>query len=517
MSPHKGSLDEQVISCCYPVMRGFCLAITLALIVLVAHMSLLGEWIVDDAAISYAYARSLATGHGLIAQAGAEPVEGFTNLLWVLILAVPMAVGIFDPVIIPKLFAALMLVAAFVWTARMVRADEQRPWWLVTAALVTTALTPGFAIWCASGMENALYVTTVVLYGASCLRVAEDPRRSLLAGLSIFVVFCARPDGVLYFWVAPFLVGLERAPWKRVGTYVAAFGLPWVLLTIGRAVYFGDLLPNTFYAKDAMGVKVLVLLFDALPLPAATLVFASTGMVGAILVAWLAHRAGGILASKVSAERVRHNVPVLLAVTAWLVYRVLREDWMGEYRFLTPYFLLAPAALLGLVHDVAEWRRRGRAATVVTAVALVISAGLSLKERTPAFAERPTLSMQAVQASTRQFAARLETLEREVLVATPDIGGALWENGFQVLDLAGLIDPRLGRPDLRHDQPAVCRYLVNECRPDAVWLHSAWYARTVLNDSLFHAHYVADYSEGPPPAANFYVRRDLVEELVRGR
>ena len=41
----------------------------------------------EDAMISMRYARNLAEGHGLVWNVGEEPIEGFTNLLWVLWMA----------------------------------------------------------------------------------------------------------------------------------------------------------------------------------------------------------------------------------------------------------------------------------------------------------------------------------------------------------------------------------------------------------------------------------------------
>src|SRR5438093_10074011 len=41
----------------------------------------------DDAMISMRYARNLATGHGLVWNAGQAPVEGYTNFLWTLWMA----------------------------------------------------------------------------------------------------------------------------------------------------------------------------------------------------------------------------------------------------------------------------------------------------------------------------------------------------------------------------------------------------------------------------------------------
>ncbi len=52
------------------------------------------QFLTDDAYISFRYARNLADGHGLVFNPGFERVEGYTNLLWVLILAAGALAGI---------------------------------------------------------------------------------------------------------------------------------------------------------------------------------------------------------------------------------------------------------------------------------------------------------------------------------------------------------------------------------------------------------------------------------------
>ena len=66
---------------------------TAFLVGLIACLSILAiqiwrYWFIcDDAFISFRYARNLATGHGLVFNPGFERVEGYTNFLWVLMLA----------------------------------------------------------------------------------------------------------------------------------------------------------------------------------------------------------------------------------------------------------------------------------------------------------------------------------------------------------------------------------------------------------------------------------------------
>src|SRR3954464_1469378 len=66
-------------------------AVVLAAAVLVPH-ALLFDFVSDDAFISFRYARNLAEHGQLVFNLG-ERVEGFTNFLWTLLLALGIKVG----------------------------------------------------------------------------------------------------------------------------------------------------------------------------------------------------------------------------------------------------------------------------------------------------------------------------------------------------------------------------------------------------------------------------------------
>jgi hypothetical protein len=63
---------------------------------IVGHALYYGQWVVDDAAITFSYARNLADGHGLVLQPGAAPVEGYSNPAWLVLFAVGKLLGLFD-------------------------------------------------------------------------------------------------------------------------------------------------------------------------------------------------------------------------------------------------------------------------------------------------------------------------------------------------------------------------------------------------------------------------------------
>src|SRR4051794_35154349 len=61
------------------------LAALIPLAIATVHLYQIGPQMVDDAYISFRYARNLADGFGLVFNPG-EQVEGFSNLLWTLLL-----------------------------------------------------------------------------------------------------------------------------------------------------------------------------------------------------------------------------------------------------------------------------------------------------------------------------------------------------------------------------------------------------------------------------------------------
>ena len=50
-------------------------------------------WLADDSFVSFRYAWNLVRGHGLVYNAG-ERVEGYSNLLWTLLMAGGMSLGV---------------------------------------------------------------------------------------------------------------------------------------------------------------------------------------------------------------------------------------------------------------------------------------------------------------------------------------------------------------------------------------------------------------------------------------
>jgi len=188
------------------------------------------RWIQDDAYISFRYARNLVEGNGLVFNAG-ERVEGYTNFLWTVMSAAPLAAGYEDP--LPAMHRAalalwfstyglllvfgLYLVSRRVYTAPLMAAPLVAHW--------------SFNQWYLSGMETPLvaFLTLLVL----AIFAVQEPGRRLAAaafGTASVLLVMARPDAavfVLGLAVAMFACHprwlADRAFWRR---WVPSFLLP---------------------------------------------------------------------------------------------------------------------------------------------------------------------------------------------------------------------------------------------------------------------------------------------------
>ena len=71
--------------------------VVIVAIVLLMVIAWANRFVQDDAFISFRYAENMAAGHGLVWNAGEDPVEGYTNFSWTVLIAGAIALG-FDPV-----------------------------------------------------------------------------------------------------------------------------------------------------------------------------------------------------------------------------------------------------------------------------------------------------------------------------------------------------------------------------------------------------------------------------------
>jgi hypothetical protein len=174
----------------------------------VLHSLLFRTWIIDDAGISFAYSRSFAQGYGLVSQPGMNPVEGFSNFTWVMLLAPFFALRIFDPIVTPKIVGLILILGSFVIVQKLLEGGVVK-YSQIGGFFVLTflALNTSFVIWAVSGLENSLYILIVLAILWKNLEYDKDGNNtaSVVITIAILSALCAltRPDGILYAGIFP--------------------------------------------------------------------------------------------------------------------------------------------------------------------------------------------------------------------------------------------------------------------------------------------------------------------------
>ena len=137
------------------------LGLVLPLLLFLIQAYILWKFSIDDVAISYRYAQHLALGEGLAWNPGQPPVEGYSNFLWVLLLAGARTIG-FDIEIFSKFAGVAFALAALVFLyllSRRLWAGRHYGW----MPPLVVAVCPVWVLWAVSGLELAMVSFFLVL------------------------------------------------------------------------------------------------------------------------------------------------------------------------------------------------------------------------------------------------------------------------------------------------------------------------------------------------------------------
>jgi hypothetical protein len=192
----------------------------------------------DDAFITFRYARHLAEGYGLGAwNHTGEHVEGYSSLLWTLLLGGAAWLGV-DVRIASKVFG---IAASLTVIAMLFRRRDDRPAVLTGVFL---ALYLPLAFYAASGMEAVAFTSlvTLALLGPARWQPVVAP-----------LLVAMRPEGALVAGVDVLALAWRRERWRWVAATAIAGGLTLLAIAVHRWMAYGALAPNTYYAKVAGG------------------------------------------------------------------------------------------------------------------------------------------------------------------------------------------------------------------------------------------------------------------------
>ncbi len=439
--------------------RRLLLAILLALVPF-ALLAWRFDFVSDDAYISFRYSRHLAAGHGLVFNLGRPPVEGFSNFLWTVYLALFERAGL-DVTLGARLTSALcgaLLVAA---TTTVAVRRLGLGFGGALASGLFLGLSPAMGLWATSGLETM--PAALAIFGTYAL-LLSDPARPRIAAAALCAIgaVLVRADGLGF-------VGLVLAAgallWLREGrprsllrallaVGAAAVGA-YLALTLWRHHYYGEWVPNTAKVKAGFspwrlerGLYYVATFALVLPALALTLLLALRRWPAGTARVWL---------------------PALVLVVGNLAYAVwVGGDFMPFGRFLLPLVPFAALLFAGVWRALGgEARPRPRRTASAFAILAALQLGLaafdlnplpeSLRRRPHFRADRPWQSeverwrdmnrnVEAWKLWGRALALHTQPGESIVLGG---IGAVGYFSELVILDLYGLVTPEV----LEHAAP----------------------------------------------------------------
>ena len=243
-------------------------------LVLLAWMSWLAWFMTDDAFITFRYVRNLLEGHGLVFNPG-ERVEGYSNFLWALELAAIWKLFGVRPEDVAQWLSVGYTAGVLAVLAWWVRRDARLAGHRVLAAWMVLGLVCGsatFAVWTSGGGLETRQFTFFLVAAMVGLMLHGGSRRALVAvSLCLAGAALTRVEGVLMAACCFGWFGAQRRvayrsecagrdgvggrrfagwlDWREVVCLTAPFVLLAGAHLVFRLAYYGEWLPNAYYAK----------------------------------------------------------------------------------------------------------------------------------------------------------------------------------------------------------------------------------------------------------------------------
>lgn len=483
--------------------------------IFVFNATKLNSWFIDDAGISFAYARNLAGGFGLVAQPGAAPVEGFSNPAWVFLLALVKLLG-FDILASTKTISIIFSIGVL-FLAALISYQITHKFFLTLIAASWIAILPSVVIWFVSGLENPFYVFLILLLVWLTLQ-DQNNRRAVFAGMIAALVGLTRPEGAVFLLI--YLI-INYRYWKP---FLLSFFLLFGAYFGFRLVYFGYPLPNTYYRKAGGGRPFGQFLSDTNKnfWMLENGLFGQTGFwIGTIVITELF----AIVIHKKKFEKTI-NVIIFTSAIAFFSYLLLPPDWMGELRFATPILTIFPILMICLIYQVLKLfpAKGNKPASIASILLLAIWLTTNLitdyLPRFENFRSNPTVPFSSIfEASQHISQVALAGGIKNYSVLQPDAGGALWLNEYKFIDLGGLTDTTIAKT-FDKDQTRFFDYIFTDVKPGIIELPGKWgYWANLQGDPRFFKDYQALYSfiaptdkvvDGSDLIVGIFIRKELI-------
>ncbi|NIM20044.1 MAG: hypothetical protein GTO51_07295 [Candidatus Latescibacteria bacterium] len=404
-------------------------------------------YVPDDAYISFRYAEHLAGGEGLTFNRGENPVEGYSNLLWIFVCMMFYKLGFSLPTAMPyvgALLGALCLVVLWKIYKR-----TEVPAFQMAIPLILFAGSGPFVLYAVSGMETPLFSILLLLTVLFIDRMMTSPGIAAPIGLttSCVLLMLCRPEGIIVFpAVAAFLGWCARKPpddghyrpgmVKHLLIASAAFLICLAVYNIWRVSYFGEWLPTPFLSKGGGGESFLFgwkknmgLFFveQGYNSPPIGYYFSFLTIIAGI---------GAFFQKNKTGHERTDQIAFLVSMLYMMIYFNF-VDWMPGMRYHVALvgLLLIPAARIQSLLPSDVWQllaksQRLRFAVAVLVAILVSSSGIADMKMA---GERQEIGIRECNAPLGRWLK--DVMPPSSLLAMSDVGATPYYSGFRTIDI----------------------------------------------------------------------------------
>ncbi|MBS1492297.1 MAG: hypothetical protein JST55_02230 [Bacteroidetes bacterium] len=439
-----------------PVIYFLLIALSFVLIYLCNQV----KFIQDDSYISFRFVKNFVEGKGLVFNPG-EKVEGYTNLLWVLILSIFYAMKMNIETISQYLsmgFGILVLFQTFKISSLVELKDgskktqQQSSYLFNFIPVALLVLTGAFNFWAISGMETCMFMAYVLAGIYYYMKNKNSDAPNYMFSLFIFLASLTRPEGLYFFGLIIIHKVIVSIKVNKAGfvkdifskgnliTY-AVYVVPTLLFILWRLSYYGYPFPNTAYAKTG---------FNAAYISAGWTYFKN------FFEAYMVY--GVVFALPLLLFRKKENffeisLMYLLTISYSVYIIMVGGDVLKQFRFFLPVLPFIYILFAKFLEDV-SLRMKAKASTGL-ALALVVSLVIGIfnynsqKEAIKKDVETENGLVEKMKLAGAWFNKKQTQLGRPLVLAATTIGAVSYFSDVIVIDMLGLTDETIAHKPLQ--------------------------------------------------------------------
>ena len=406
------------------------------------------RWMADDAFISFRYAENFVHGNGLVWNNG-EYVEGYTNFLWTILLSGFIAVG-GNPAIWSEILGILFFAASLLYMYKLNTLIFQSKN-IGFLLMILLGLNHTFNAFATGGLETQMQATFLLIIAYVCtqcilLKTWTVKRLLTLSFLSAAAILTRLDSSIVCTVMLTTMLGLflrNKPAQGNIINFVLALAVPFMVIIstwfIWKLFYYGNILPNTYYAKveSPTSVKQGLYYIYAFHLRHFLILFPF------------------IILIRIKALFTVANfylVTLFLSITSWLSYVVYLGGDHIEFRFIVPVIPFI-FILIGWVIFVIVPKKSVRIILILLVLAGTIYRELTYDEVIASSTGIAPLK-QFDEEFTKEFGqwARAGRSLKEafngnknVMIATTCAGAIPYYSQLPAVDMLGLTDPWIAR------------------------------------------------------------------------